>query len=81
MLDHLKEFCEVYLSDSSVINLQNIVDLYFVAWKHNASQLKDVCVFQMTRIFDVVSQMEEWRSLEEDAKKDFEKIYGRSIIG
>jgi hypothetical protein len=73
LLDYLKEWSEVYLSHPDVINIQNVVDLFHVAHGCNAAQLKAVCVFQMAQVFDVVQEMEEWKSLPESLKRDFRK--------
>lgn len=75
-LEHLKEWCEVYLSNQEVVNIQNIVDLYIVANTYNAPQLKAVCGFQMRQIMDVVKEMEEWKNMPENLKAEFLKHVG-----
>merc|ERR1712194_214381 len=49
MLTHLKQWCESYLSDSSLLTVESIVDILTHADACNASQLFHVCVHQIGR--------------------------------
>eukprot|EP01114_Cavostelium_apophysatum_P019852 TRINITY_DN6498_c0_g1_i1.p1 TRINITY_DN6498_c0_g1~~TRINITY_DN6498_c0_g1_i1.p1 ORF type:complete len:1581 (-),score=487.74 TRINITY_DN6498_c0_g1_i1:38-4732(-) len=63
LLDYLKQWCEVYLSDQSMLHLQNICTLFQLADECNAKQLFAVCRYHMQAMPGVVTQMDEWKAL------------------
>jgi len=64
MIPYLKEWSEVYLSHGAVVDLHNIVDLFFVAHQFGGFRLKKLCLFHISRMFDVIIQMKEWQELD-----------------
>lgn len=63
LLDHLKQWCEVYLGADEVLNLYNACDLVVLADMCSAPQLRKRCIYQLRSMLEVVVKMEEWEAV------------------
>lgn len=62
-VDYIKQWCEVYLSDSQVITIQNVCNLFHISVMCNAAQLKSICIYEIQSIFHVIIETAEWKQL------------------
>lgn len=66
---HLKEWCEVYLSDRSIAGLYNICDLLTHAEACNARQMAEFLYYIAREMLAVVTKMEQWERLPEELRE------------
>jgi len=69
MLEHLKQWCEVYLTRKELLSVESIVDLLTHADACNAPQLFHMCAHQIGVFQELVLQTSQWESVPEDLKK------------
>eukprot|EP01052_Picozoa_sp_SAG31_P013457 SAG31_NODE_809_length_11922_cov_15.915504_5_plen_192_part_00 len=63
-LQHAKQWCEVWLANSSIMDLWNTVVLLEHAYTCQADQLIALAVFNIVKMFDFVIKTEEWQALD-----------------
>ena len=68
-LDELRQRCECFLSQQSVIGVLNVCGLLVHAHGCNAHQLMEMCRFYIVSMRDLVTATEDWRALPDDIKQ------------
>jgi len=69
LLNHLKQWCEVYLSQPELLSVESVIDILTHADACNAARLFQVCAHQIWLLHDTVSQTERWSALPEDLQR------------
>jgi len=69
LLPHLKQWCEVYLSQPELLTVESIVDILTHADACNAPQLFHVCAHQIGILQEAVQQTEAWATISEPLRQ------------
>lgn len=67
LMDHLKSYCEVFLSKVQV-DVFNICNLLQISEMCNASQLVEYCIHSIQVMFSTVQETDEWKELPSQTK-------------
>jgi hypothetical protein len=68
-LAYAKEWCEVWLAGSAIIDLWNTCVLLEHAHNCHAQQLVDLALFHIQKMFKFVENTEEWHNLDDELQK------------
>ena len=66
---YAKEWCEVWLAGSAIIDLWNTCVLLEHAHNCHAQQLVDLALFHIQKMFKFVENTEEWHNLDDELQK------------
>jgi len=69
-LDHLKQWCESYLSSAQIVSLYNVCDLLLLAHQCDAPQLVQMCLHNIRVQFNLLKGTEQYEALPEDIKSE-----------